>query len=430
MRKWAGAFAVLAMAVAAWLFFRPVPDRIADGETVFIISPVAAATYDNGGRTARDDEPLYGMRGIVAGGGEDGALYSVRMRYGYTIRLQGKDFLPRSRVPKEWWSEPGHVVAGACADVLAAPDLKAFPPLMTLPRGAHVWSAGEEGEYRRVVLHSGETGYVRSVLLREVRNWEHGDERTNRERVAADAMTYSGAPYRWGGKTPAGIDCSGLASMVYLLNGLAIHRNSVPRAGYPVALMHIPLLPGGGYDRHSLTAARKGDLLYWQGHQGVYLGNGKYIHANATAYSVTVNSLFRNDPDYEPELAKSGAVLTWGTAYPKEPEKLIVRQFVALPTGEPGRFRFYARLDGYAPTTAVLYPEGVGEGKPGIVVDNPGDMVYGPLGGQGKNVPAHTYAGKGKYHPVVEFTNADGWLPAGAAIATGRVRMAAPVVIE
>lgn len=431
MRKAVWACAILIVAAAAVnLWGLPRSRQYAVGDAVVVIQPAATALYSNNGKPARDDEPLYGMAGTVVGGtGADGAV-AVRMQYGYVVRLHGGDLLLRSRATAAWRSEPGHVVSEMYADILPAPDLKAHPPLATLPRGAYLWCAGEEGDYRRVVLHDGGTGYVRKVLIREVRTWEDGDERTNRERVVADALSYRGSPYRWGGKSPQGIDCSGLASMAYLLNGQAIHRNSTPRAGYPIALVHVAPLSEGGYDRQALAGVRKGDLIYWQGHQAVYLGEGKYIHANASTYAVSVHSFFKGDPDFNAELAKPGAVLTWGTAYPNKPEKLTVRQFIALSSAEPGRYRFYARLDGYAPTTAVLYPEGKGEGKPSILIDDPAEMVYGLMGVEGKNIPAHTYAAPGKYYPVIEFTNANGWLPEGKPLTTGPVRMAVPVTIE
>ena len=43
---------------------------------------------------------------------------------------------------------------------------------------------------------------------------------------------YLGAQYRWGGKTPLGIDCSGLVSMAYLLSGVIIYRDAAIKPGF------------------------------------------------------------------------------------------------------------------------------------------------------------------------------------------------------
>ena len=44
-----------------------------------------------------------------------------------------------------------------------------------------------------------------------------------KDKIIEDAFMYLGAPYLWGGRSPLGIDCSGLTQMVYRLQG--IHLN-------------------------------------------------------------------------------------------------------------------------------------------------------------------------------------------------------------
>ena len=47
-----------------------------------------------------------------------------------------------------------------------------------------------------------------------------------RAKLVDGALAYLDCPYRWGGRTPAGVDCSGLCHTAYLLQGLPIqiHR--------------------------------------------------------------------------------------------------------------------------------------------------------------------------------------------------------------
>lgn len=83
--------------------------------------------------------------------------------------------------------------------------------------------------------------------------------------VVAIARQYAGAPYRWGGTTPAGWDCIGFARYVYAQVGVSLPGSSygARSAGYPVPA----------------SQARPGDLMWWPGHVGIYTGNGMHIAA-------------------------------------------------------------------------------------------------------------------------------------------------------
>lgn len=89
--------------------------------------------------------------------------------------------------------------------------------------------------------------------------------------VVDQARHYRGVPYRWGGSTRAGMDCSGLVVRVYsdLGAGMLPHRAAdLARRG---AVVH------GG-----LHLARPGDLLFWGRpayHVAIYTGSGRLIEA-------------------------------------------------------------------------------------------------------------------------------------------------------
>jgi len=142
-------------------------------------------------------------------------------------------------------------------------------------------------------LPDGREGYTKESYLG---TWYAGhsfSETEFRQRVCDTALTYLGAHYRWGGKSPLGIDCSGLAFMSYWLNGVAIYRDAHIRPDFPVH--EIPR-----------SEMKQGDLLFFPGHVAIYLGDGRYVHSTGKSGSdgVVLNSLNPADPDYREDLDK------------------------------------------------------------------------------------------------------------------------------
>ena len=104
------------------------------------------------------------------------------------------------------------------------------------------------------------------------------------------ARAYLGVPYKWGGTDPAsGLDCSGFVQIAFADIGVSLPRVSADqaRAGEPVA---------------SLAEARPGDLVYWSGggrrpnHIGIYLGDGKMLHAPRSGDVVKVDDVRTTAP--------------------------------------------------------------------------------------------------------------------------------------
>lgn len=101
-------------------------------------------------------------------------------------------------------------------------------------------------------------------------------------RAARFALWQEGAPYRYGGASPSGFDCSGLVHYAYGLAG-----KSVPRT---TADLHRRARP---VQRHSLES---GDLVFFNidgkvSHVGIYLDGDRFIHAPRTGRMVSVESL-------------------------------------------------------------------------------------------------------------------------------------------
>jgi len=99
------------------------------------------------------------------------------------------------------------------------------------------------------------------------------------ETVVALAKRQVGAPYRWGGSSPSGFDCSGLVRYVYAQVGVSLPHNAAQqyRLGTPVT-------------RDSLEP---GDLVFFDRlrHNGIYIGDGRFIHARQPGRGVNIARL-------------------------------------------------------------------------------------------------------------------------------------------
>lgn len=91
--------------------------------------------------------------------------------------------------------------------------------------------------------------------------------------VVQYALSFVGNPYVWGGKDPnTGADCSGFTSYVYAHFGISIPSYSYSQRSVGKEV--------------SYSNARAGDLICYNGHVAIYMGNGQIVHARGTAYGI------------------------------------------------------------------------------------------------------------------------------------------------
>ena len=125
--------------------------------------------------------------------------------------------------------------------------------------------------------------------------WERSfiDSDALRDSVIEDCKRFLGVPYKWGGKTPFGFDCSGLVQTVFRINGI--------------------LMPRDSKDQHKVVKeskielsinAKSGDLLFFKEdekicHVAIYNKDMKFIHSSG---KVKENSLVEEDELFDKKL--------------------------------------------------------------------------------------------------------------------------------
>lgn len=142
--------------------------------------------------------------------------------------------------------------------IFAAADLKS-PVLAALPAGSRLVTGKREGDYIVIAGGVAAGGFVhhRHILPADAAGRPHWLD---------IARLFTGAPYRWGGRSRQGIDCSGLVQLARQLAGHHCRRDSdMICADAEAAGMEI----------------RAGDIACWPGHVGIMLDAATILHANA-----------------------------------------------------------------------------------------------------------------------------------------------------
>ena len=97
------------------------------------------------------------------------------------------------------------------------------------------------------------------------------------QQIADFACKYIGCPYRAGGTSlTEGADCSGFVMAVYQAFGYSLPRSSYAQSGAGREV--------------SYSDAQPGDIIYYGGHVGIYIGNGQIVHASTERTGIKITS--------------------------------------------------------------------------------------------------------------------------------------------
>jgi cell wall-associated NlpC family hydrolase len=159
----------------------------------------------------------------------------------------------------------------------------AYPAIRSIANGKVAHLVGADGDWFEVSFGSA-TGYVEAGGCNPVNYVDYdGTAATStvREDLVAYARTFIGTPYRYGGASRSGTDCSGFTMQVFAQFGYS--------------------LPHGASDQYYRSTAvtsqerQAGDLVFFNteggiSHVGIYIGGGAFIHAS-TSSGVTIDYL-------------------------------------------------------------------------------------------------------------------------------------------
>lgn len=192
-------------------------------------------------------------------------------------------------------AQPANVITGVVGTLTAVKTdiLRKPAPGQVLftnaAQGTRLLVIGQAGGYYAVLMSDGSTGFVPMgvIALSETRMQVARPTTptplSGQPKIIDTAMEYLGVPYQYGGRLPATVDCSLLVQTVFARNGVKLPRTAAQQFGV-----------GTSIEAANLQA---GDRLYFTngagaiGHTGIYIGDGRFIHASSNRGKVAIDEL-------------------------------------------------------------------------------------------------------------------------------------------
>ena len=237
---------------------------------------------------------------ILDQGPEWSRVHSIHDRYTGWIHTQALHRCTAQEA-EAWGQACNAIVTAPLAEALDAEGAPfqrvAFATLVPVVRAV--------GGFAWIQLPDGREWRLRAEALRPLVERPQADEAGIAE-VLGFCRRFLGVPYLWGGRTPYGFDCSGLAGTFYACLGIAIPRDADQQftAGEPV---DGPLQPGDLlFFGEALEQPGPDDRGYVHEagitHVALSLGGADFLHASGANWGIACNSLDPASPVHDPRL--------------------------------------------------------------------------------------------------------------------------------
>lgn len=183
-------------------------------------------------------------------------------------------------VPIEAFSQdiikPTHKISVLHSYLYAGPSFKA-PPVGVIPFSAKVRAIGAPQD---------------NYIMLENMGWIWANNLVSLDHIEPDfvdtALRFMGRPYLWGGKTAAGIDCSGLVQLCLQASGYhACTRDTKDQ------------ITQIGEEISSASDLQRGDLVYFKHHVGIMINETEILNATSRTMDVRIEQLSDLEKIYE-----------------------------------------------------------------------------------------------------------------------------------
>ncbi len=171
-------------------------------------------------------------------------------------------------------SQPDYVIKSVSATVTRTARITSAS-VMCLPMGSRCKLVENHGDMAEIELWGRAGNHRRGFVavnaisqMPEAKDW------------VAIACQFIGSPYKWGGRTYHGLDCSALIQLSLQASGVDFMRDTSPQ--------YQMISAAACSDKTAFASYSRGDLIYWHGHVGVMIDENQLLHANGFHHAVAL----------------------------------------------------------------------------------------------------------------------------------------------